>query len=124
LLAGAVFQALFVTFTRHWLTEELEFRTRAVAAALAERVATPLAVNDTNGLREKIASAAATTGDVVAIEVLDAGLRPRARLVAEPARWRAMEPLAHAESQGVRLRVWRAGGAGIHELVVPVNRHV
>ncbi len=122
LLAGAVFQSLLVVLTRTWLADELDFRTRSVAMALADRVVTPIVVHDTLGVHEKITAAAATT-DLVSIEVTDLRGAPRGRIVGDPGRWRPATPEQFAGGARERTHVWASHGAHVHEIVVAVVRN-
>jgi len=78
---GLAFYGLLIAFTRSWLLDQLDDRTRAVSTASADRLRVPLSFGDRAGV-EEVAADLVNQPDVEGVAVYD----PAGRLIATRAR--------------------------------------
>ena len=123
LFVGLGFDGLWVTLTRQWLVQELEVRSRTLTGQLASRVAVPLLLEDRVELEDQLAQANGEP-DVVGVAVYRDSGREIVRNVRSPARWAEVPrpPLATQGRDSLTVRVHRARGSAMLEIVAPVRR--
>jgi signal transduction histidine kinase/ActR/RegA family two-component response regulator len=122
LLAGIGFELLLVGLTHHWLFQEMDFRTRSLAAQIADRSETSLLVGDRVELNREIHRAAGES-DVAGVALCSPDGNVLVSSGSELLAPDVQMPLDLSELPAAgRLRRHRLHGETFLEAVVPIRR--